>query len=321
MAGLAGVADEALGRAVGAWLDWLGSERRFSAHSIDGYRRDIAGFLGFLARHHGEAPGIALLGAIDAADLRAFLAERRARGIGHVSNARALSALRGFFRWLERRGIVANHALARVRTPRLPRTAPKPLTPDEAALLLDEADAGSAAGDTAPWITARDAALFTLLYGCGLRIAEALALGRDVLPLGETLTVLGKGRKERMVPVLPAVRQVIEAYAALCPFAKGRAPDAKSAPLFVGTRGARLNPGVVQRRMRHLRAALGLSPTATPHKLRHSFATHLLAGGGDLRAIQELLGHASLSTTQRYTEVDAAALMRTYERAHPRAKG
>ena len=315
MAGSAGVAaDPALARALGAWLDWLGSERRFSRHSIDAYRRDVAAFLGFLGRHRGEAIALAALATVDAAEFRAFLADRRAQGIGHVSNARALSALRGLFRWLARNQGIENHALARVRTPRLARPAPRPLAPDEAASLLDDPEADGSAH--APWIAARDTALFSLLYGCGLRIAEALALGRAVLPLGETLTILGKGRKERVIPVLPAVREAVEAYVALCPFA-----GTGERPLFLGVRGARLAAGVMQRRMRQLRAALGLPETATPHKLRHSFATHLLAGGGDLRAIQELLGHASLSTTQRYTEVDAAGLMEAYTRAHPRARG
>jgi integrase/recombinase XerC len=315
VAGFAGVADAALARAVAAWLDWLEAERRAAAHTIDAYRDDAAQFLVFLASHHGEAPSAAMLGGLTPADFRAFLAARRGRGVGNVSNARALSALRGLFRWLERNGIASNHALAQIRSPRLPRTTPKPLSPDEAEALIDDTD-----DERSPWIAARDAALFTLLYGCGLRIGEALALDRGALPLGETLSVLGKGNKERIVPVLPAVRAAIDAYLAACPIGAGPKGGNKTSPLFIGARGKRLDPGVVQKRMRGLRARLGLPDTATPHKLRHSFATHLLSNGGDLRAIQELLGHASLSTTQRYADVDTAALMAAYTRAHPRAR-
>ena len=311
MAGFAGITDAAAGRAAEAWLDWLSAERRASARTIDAYRRDVAQFLRFLVKHRGETPSLEMLGRIGPADLRAFLAERRGRGVTHASNARALSSLRNLFRWLDRRHYASNHALARVKSPKLPRSAPKPLTQPEAEALID--DAGE---DAKPWIAARDTALFTLLYGCGLRIAEALDLPRRAAPLSDMLTVMGKGRKERVVPVLPAVAEAVEAYLKLCPFA-----PAKTAPLFVGAHGKRLNAAVVQKRLRFLRAKLGLPEHATPHKLRHSFATHLLADGGDLRAIQELLGHASLSTTQRYTEVDAAALLRAYENAHPRAKG
>jgi len=311
VAGFAGVADGETLRAVTAWLDWLADERRASAHTIEAYRRDAAQFVAFLARHHGALCDLALLAAVTPSDLRGFLAERRGRGVEHASNARSLSALRGLFRFFDRNGIVVNHALRQVRSPRLPKTAPKPLSPEDAASLLDDA----ADGAGAPWIAARDMALLTLLYGCGLRIAEALALDCRVVPLGETLTVLGKGRKERVVPVLPAVGEAIAAYMDARPFARD-----KSAPLFVGARGKRLNPGVVQKRLRDMRAQLGLPDTTTPHKLRHSFATHLLSGGADLRAIQELLGHASLGTTQRYTDVDTAALMAAYNRAHPRAR-
>ncbi|MGQ0675411.1 MAG: tyrosine recombinase XerC [Rhodospirillales bacterium] len=311
MAGFAGVADAGAGRAIGAWLEWLSAERRAAARTTDAYRRDVAEFLRFIAKHRGGAPGLKMLEALRPADLRAFLAERRGRGVAHVSNARALSSLRSLFRWLDRNHYAANHAVQRVKSPKLPRPAPKPLTAAEVEALIDDP------GEDAPaWIAARDTALFTLLYGCGLRIAEALGLPRRMAPLGDTLTVLGKGRKERVVPVLPAVAEAVERYLELCPFSGG-----KTAPLFLGARGKRLAAGVVQKRMRSLRARLGLPEHATPHKLRHSFATHLLAGGGDLRAIQELLGHASLSTTQRYTEVDAAALMKVFERAHPRARG
>ncbi len=312
MAGFADLADKPLAKAVERWLDWLASERRASELTVEAYRDDVARFLAFIAAHHGEAPSAALLASLTPADFRAYLAARRGKGVANVSNARALSALRGFFRWLDRNGVLRNHALTQIRAPKLPRHAPKPLNVDAAsAVLAENEDEGSA-----PWIAARDTALFSLLYGCGLRIGEALALDRRVLPLGETMIVLGKGRKERVVPVLPAVREAVEAYAALCP-ASGR----KDAPLFLGARGKRLNPGVVQKKMRALRPMLGLPDSATPHKLRHSFATHLLQGGGDLRAIQELLGHASLSTTQRYAEIDEAAMMAVYASAHPRARG
>ena len=312
MAGLAGIVDGALAKAVERWLDWLTSERRASALTVGAYRDDVARFLSFVARHHGEAPSAALLATLAAADFRAYLAARRGEGVANVSNARALSALRGFFRWLDRNGVLKNHALTQIRAPKLPRHAPKPLSVDAAgAVVADNDDEGAA-----PWIAARDTALFSLLYGCGLRIGEALALDRRVLPLGDTMIVLGKGRKERVVPVLPAVREAVDAYAALCP-GSGR----KDAPLFLGARGKRLNPGVVQKKIRDLRPVLGLPDSATPHKLRHSFATHLLQGGGDLRAIQELLGHASLSTTQRYAEIDEGAMMAVYTNAHPRARG
>jgi len=222
-----------------------------------------------------------------------------------------MSTLRGFFRFLDRTGRVHNAALSAVRSPRPPAPVPKPLAADEAMDTLETA----AELQDEPWLAARDTALFTLLYGCGLRLGEALALDRGDAPTGGAMTVTGKGRKQRVVPVLPVVASALAEYLALCPFRGGR-----DQPLFVGARGGRLNPGVVQRQMRRLRALLGLPATATPHALRHSFATHLLAGGGDLRTIQELLGHSSLSTTQRYTQVDAARLVSIYSDAHPRAK-
>lgn len=218
--------------------------------------------------------------------------------------------VRGFVRFLDRRGFGHAPAVAAVRAPKLPRSIPKALTAEGAAAILE--DVGE---DALPWIAARDTALLSLLYGCGLRIGEALGLPRRAAPLGEALSVVGKGRKERRVPVLPAVREAMAAYLALCPWRV--APDGA---LFLGARGGPLQPAVAQRRMRDARRRLGLPESATPHALRHSFATHLLAAGGDLRAIQELLGHASLSTTQRYTAVDTAQLVETYNRAHPRAR-
>ncbi len=272
---------------------------------------DLAAFLDFLVEHLGAVPGLAKLGELAAADFRAALARRAARGGARSSAARFMSVVRGFFRFLDRRGFVHNPALATVRTPKLVPPVPKALSAEDADAVLDTA----AALARAPWLGKRDVALFTLLYGCGLRLGEALSLTRREAPLAPgTITLTGKGGKARMVPVLPAVATAMRAYVAACP---DLAPDG---PLFRGTRGGPLHPRLVQGQMAKLRAALGLPESATPHALRHSFATHLLAGGGDLRAIQELLGHASLSTTQRYTAVDAVRLAAVYDKAHPRAK-
>jgi len=303
--------DPALIRAGVAWLDWLTHEKRASPHSVDGYGRDLAAFLEFLQAHLGHPPSLDDLAGLLPADFRAYLAQRFQDGLARSSAARALSALRGFFRFLDRRGLASNAALGTIKTPRLPKAVPKALSEDEAAHSL-ETIAGLARH---PWMGKRDLALLTLLYGCGLRLGEALGLARGEAPRGDALTVTGKGNKQRVVPVLPVVRAAIDDYLAHCPFQL--APDA---PLFVGARGGPLNPGVVQRQVRRLRAVLGLPDSATPHALRHSFATHLLASGGDLRAIQELLGHASLSTTQRYTTVDATRLMEVHRAAHPRAR-
>ncbi len=300
-----------LAEAVAAWRSWLAGEKRASAHTLDGYGRDLAAFLAFLGEHLGGIPDLAALAALRPADFRAYLARSGADGLGSASLARGMSTLRGFFRFLDRRDLVHNPALGAVRAPRPPRSVPKALAADEAL----EAVATAGELHDEPWLAARDVALFTLLYGCGLRLGEALSLRRHEAPAGDTLVVTGKGRKQRMVPVLPVVREAIAAYLRLCP----HGGEAES-PLFLGARGGPLNPGVVQRQMRRLRLLLGLPETATPHALRHSFATHLLAGGGDLRTIQELLGHASLSTTQRYTQVDAARLREVYDDAHPRAR-
>lgn len=303
----------AVEQACGDWLAWLEQEKRASRHTLAAYRRDVAAFLAFLAGHHGRLAEAATLGALDLADLRAWLAQRHGTGLVAASNARALSAVKSLYRWAEREHLWANARLLAFRGPKLPRSLPKPLTTTDAAALLDTVEAL----EEEPWIAARDTAVLTLLYGCGLRIDEALSLDRAVLPLDDTLRVRGKGRKERVVPVLAIVRDAIDAYLRLCPLPAA----AKRGPLFLGARGGRLRAELIQRRMRHLRVALGLPDEATPHALRHSFATHLLGAGGDLRAIQELLGHASLSTTQRYTEVDAARMLEVYGRAHPRAKG
>ncbi|HYC14993.1 MAG TPA: tyrosine recombinase XerC, partial [Stellaceae bacterium] len=275
-----------LAAAISDWQNWLQSERRASPHTLSNYGRDLAGFLDFLREHLGALPDLAALEGLKPTDFRAFLAARSNAGIGRSSLARGLSTLRGFFRFLDRRGLAANAALAAVRTPKLPKTVPKPLTAEDAGLALDRI----AELAEEPWIGKRDVAILTLLYGCGLRLSEALSLRRAEAPLEPgMLAVTGKGRKTRTVPVPPAVSAAVANYLALCPHALG-----PKAPLFVGARGGPLNPRLVQRQMQRLRGLLDLTETATPHALRHSFATRLLAGGGDLRTIQELLGHASL---------------------------
>ena len=306
-----------LAAVVDRWQRWLTHERRASAHTLAAYRRDLAGFLSFLAGHLGKPACLADLPALTRADFRAWLAARSAAELQATSTARALSVVRNFFRFLAKHENLNNAVLSTVRTPRLPRSVPKALTAAEAAEAVEAVGDGS--GE--PWIVKRDTAILALLYGCGLRLGEALALNRRDAPHARSdeiasLIVMGKGRKQRAVPVLPAVAAAIADYLDACPFAG----DGES-PLFRGARGARLNPRLVQLRLEQLRARLGLPQSATPHALRHSFATHLLAGGGDLRAIQELLGHASLSTTQRYTEVDTAALLAVYDKAHPRVRG
>ena len=314
MAGSSGIsftADPDLAAAVEIWLAWLADERRMSRHTIDGYGRDVAAFLSFLQEHRGERPTLAVMRALQTSDLRAYLARRLTGGLAKTSAARHLSSLRALFKHLERRGLVANPAIRVLRTPRQPKSLPKSLTVLEAADSLAEVD-GLA---WKPWMGKRDTALLTLLYGCGLRLGEALALTGADLPEDEVLRVTGKGDKQRIVPMLPVVREAIDAYIQASPY-----PVGPSQPLFRGARGGALNPGVVQRQVRRLRAHLGLPDSATPHALRHSFATHLLQGGGDLRAIQELLGHASLSTTQRYTANDAEGLAAIHAKAHPRAR-
>ncbi len=293
------------------WQGWLAGERRASEHTTAAYRRDLADFLQFLTEHLGAPPGLPELAALRPADFRAWLARLGGRGLARTSIARALSAVRGFFRFLDRRGLVHNAAVGHLSGPRLPHAVPKALAVDETEELLAEAGAFQRRA----WHAKRDVALLTLLYGCGLRLGEALALDRGAAPFGEMLRVKGKGSKERDVPVLPAVRAAVAAYLAACPH-ELRPAD----PLFVGARGGRLHPRIVQGLMQKLRATLGLPASATPHALRHSFATHLLGSGGDLRAIQDLLGHASLGTTQRYTSVDAARLLEVYRAAHPRAR-
>jgi len=297
------------------WLSHLSAERRMSPKTVEAYERDVRQFLGFLTEHAGELVTLKSLAAIEPRDVRAFMASRRADGIGSRSLMRSLAGARSFARFLERNGKGKVGALSAVRAPKVPKTLPKPISIDAAKQLTDtDLRAGE---EREPWVLARDAAVLALLYGSGLRISEALGLTREAVPApgkGDAITVTGKGNKTRMVPVLPRVLELIAEYVSLCPY---DLPDTK--PIFLGAKGGPLSPRIVQLTMARLRGALGLAETATPHALRHSFATHLLARGGDLRAIQELLGHASLSTTQIYTAVDTEQLMSVYRSAHPRA--
>ncbi|SDG22978.1 integrase/recombinase XerC [Limimonas halophila] len=297
-----------------AWRAWLAHEKRASANTLDAYARDVDAFLSFAARHTGGAVDFAALGALTVADFRAWLASRSTAGLTRSSTARAVSSVRGFFRWLARMGYVENAAVHHMKAPRRPRQVPKALSEVEAGDVLRAVQ--EVAGT--PWIAKRDLAVLLLLYGCGLRIGEALALtcAEAPAPGQEALTVTGKGNKQRQVPLLPIVGEAVQTYLAECPYVLPQ-----DAVLFRGARGGPLGARRVQERMQQIRGWLGLSASATPHVLRHSFATHLLQQGGDLRAIQDLLGHGSLSTTQQYTAVDSAGLKRVYDRAHPRAGG
>ena len=290
------------------WDSYLAHDRRRSPHTVRAYVATAHRFIDFLGTYRGEEIGRFGLLNIAAADLRAFLADRRGSGLGPSSAAREMSAVRAFLTFAaEDQGNVPQ--LPRTRAPKRPRTLPRPASPADAIALAE--DAGAASDD---WVGKRDLAILLLLYGSGLRIAEAMALTANVLPIGRTLRVLGKRGKTRVVPVVEAVREAIAGYALECPW-----PLVGVAPLFVGVRGGPLNPDLVRRAVRNARHRLGLPDTLTPHALRHSFATHLLAGGADLRSLQELLGHASLSSTQIYTQVDAAQLLDVYRNAHPRA--
>ncbi|MCQ0971369.1 tyrosine recombinase XerC [Paracoccus sp. TK19116] len=302
----------AMAEALARWLDTEAATRDRSDHTITAYRADVSAFLMFLGEYRGEPALPGKLGDLKTADMRAFAAAERGRGLGARSLARRQSAVRSFLRWIaDREGLDLSPALA-ARSPKYARSLPRPLAPVQARDVIAMAGEGH---DT-PWVAARDAAVLTLLYGSGLRISEALALdGRD-WPMGEALRVRGKGGKERQVPVLPVAREAIADYLRLSPH-----PFAADLPLFRGVRGGRLAIRVMDAAMERARHSLGLPPTATPHALRHSFATHLLSAGGDLRTIQELLGHARLSTTQVYTGVDDAHLMAVYRAAHPRSGG
>ena len=299
--------------ALAAFLDHLEHERRASPRTCEAYAACVRAYLAFLERHFGETTSLVTLGGVSAADLRAHLAARRGgqHPLGPRSLSQALSAIRAFHRFLDARLGVANTAIALVRGPRVKPGAPRPVSEDQAAGLVTEAGEG---GEGPAWVALRDQAVLLLLWGCGLRISEALSLQRRDAPLPASLRILGKGGKTRLTPVLPAVAEAVDAYVDALPWA-----IAADQPLFRAARGGPLSPRHVQAVMQRLRGRLGLGERATPHSLRHSFATHLLGAGADLRSIQELLGHASLSTTQRYTAVDAAGLMSAYAKAHPRA--
>ncbi len=299
--------------ALAALDDWLAQTRALknaSDNTIAAYRTDLLDFLGFMSAHFGGLQGTGALARVHTRDMRAWMAAMRGDGIGPRSLSRKLSAVKSFYRWLSVRDGFDATAVLSIRAPKFTRKLPRPLDEDAARAMLDTVELQS----QTPWIAARDVAVVTLLYGCGLRISEALGLRGANAPLPETLRITGKGGKERLVPVLPAARSAVEAYRHDCPH-----PIAADGPLFLGARGGALSPRLIQKVTAQARMQLGLPATATPHALRHSFATHLLNAGGDLRAIQELLGHASLSTTQAYTAVDTARLMEVYNRAHPKA--
>lgn len=290
------------------WYDYLRAEKNLSKHTLRAYRTDVIGFIDFLMNHHGQAVSLNDLSDASLRDFRAWMSRRAMDGAGAATRARSLSGVKNFLSWLDKQGVMHNPAIKTVRTPKQPKKLPRPLSDRQAFLILDAVD------DDPSWVSLRDRALFTMLYGCGLRIDEALSLNLADLPRDGFMTVRGKGRKERQVPVLDQVIRVLERYRAACPFA-----ETPTRPLFLGERGKRLHQGVAQKALRDLRGVLGLPETATPHALRHSFATHLLQNGANLREIQELLGHASLSTTQRYTDVNAEELIKIYNAAHPRA--
>ncbi|MCB1720702.1 MAG: tyrosine recombinase XerC [Rhodospirillales bacterium] len=323
------------------WQDYLHHEKQLSRHTLRAYNNDLNVFLKFLYEHLGKNPGLNDLSGISIRDFRAWMSRRAMDGAGNATRARALSGIKNFLSWLDKQGITHNAAINAVRSPKLPHKIPRPLHEKQARNVLESANLLA----KEDWIGQRDRALFTLLYGCGLRIDEALSLNLNDMPRDGFLRVIGKGSKERQVPVIDIVEQALHAYIDLCPFHHtslraprlrgGQAPRSNpdsglprrscaslrnnAQPLFLGQRGGRLNQGVAQKAMRSLRTTLGLPENATPHALRHSFATHLLQNGANLREIQELLGHASLSTTQRYTEVNAEKLLRIYKAAHPRA--
>lgn len=309
MSATAFLVDEAVEAQLAQWLRELGAVRRLAPRTLEAYRRDLGQFLSFLARHTGGPVSVRTLKDMRGADVRAYMAARRADNLTSRSLARALAAIRGFSRFLEREGVLATEALTTVRSPKQPRALPKALTVLEARQALR----ATAEMEERPWVAARDIAVLSLCYGAGLRISEALAVTRADLE-GDAMRVTGKGGKTRLVPLIAPVRAAIADYLRQCPFHPGAAE-----PLFRGVRGGVLSPRLIQLRVVQLRSALGLPPSATPHALRHSFATHLLGRGGDLRAIQELLGHASLSTTQIYTAVDTDRLLESYAKAHPRA--
>lgn len=291
---------------IAQWQSWLLNERRYSPHTLDAYSRDLSGFFDFAAEHLGKVPETADLAKLEVRDFRAYLSQRAARHIDKSSLARELSTLKNFFKWLARYDILRNPALSVIRTPRRAKVLPKALEVNDTFNVIDEAQ--NLASNS--WQGLRDMAIFTLLYGCGLRISEALSLNVGDIGNNDFLRIKGKGNKERIVPLLPVVVENINKYLAECPY-----QPKQEEPLFLGARGDRLVPRIIQRQMQKIRAYLGLPDNLTPHALRHSFATHLLAEGTDLRSIQELLGHASLTTTQRYTDVQIETLKKEYDKA------
>ena len=297
-----------LSAALGEWQRWLKVEKNVSRHTLRAYTGDLSQFVQFLARHKAKSLSVSDVADANLSEFRSWMSRQTIDGRANSSRARTLSGLKNFLSWMDRQGLAHNAAIKTVRTPKLPRKLPRPLHENQAFNILSDTGSGD-------WVALRDRALFTLLYGCGLRIDEALGLDISGLPRDGFLRVVGKGRKERQVPVLTMVEEAIAAYRAACPYA-----ETSDRPLFIGEKnGKRLNQGVAQKAMRDLRRAHGLPETATPHALRHSFATHLLQNGANLREIQELLGHASLSTTQRYTDINAEEMLAIYRKAHPRA--
>lgn len=326
-----------LARTLQDWYRYLQYEKNVSRHTLRAYTSDITQFINFLVNHQGQSPSLNSLSEVSLRDFRSWMSRKAMDGASAATRARSLSGIKNFLGWLDKQGIMHNAAIKTVRSPKLPHKLPRPLYEKQILKLLDmeiqepphpagggmrkvgEAQAEPylklGGGDSAPetWLTKRNRALFTMLYGCGLRIEEALSLTLKDMPRGGFIRVIGKGRKERQVPVLKIVEDMLAAYLEACPFP--RQPDRA---IFLGSRGKKLHQGVAQKAMRDMRKELGLPETATPHALRHSFATHLLQNGANLREIQELLGHASLSTTQRYTEIDGKKLMEIYKNAHPR---
>ncbi|SEN40778.1 integrase/recombinase XerC [Loktanella fryxellensis] len=299
-----------LSAALADWLDHCAALNDAADHTIAAYRADVQGFLAFMQLHHGDALGLGPIARLTTGDMRAWMAHERGRGVGARSLARSLSAVKTFYRWLSDREGFEPTAVLTIRSPKFTRKLPRPLAEPAARDMIDRVECQAAE----PWVAARDTAVVTVLYGLGLRISEALSLTTQQSPLPATLRITGKGGRMRLVPVLSAARDAVATYVRLCPH-----DLTDGGPLFRGVRGAALNPRAIQKVMEQARLQLGLPATATPHAMRHSFATHLLTAGGDLRSIQELLGHASLSTTQAYTAVDAARLMAVYDAAHPRA--
>jgi integrase/recombinase XerC len=299
-----------LSKALLEWQQWLKVEKNVSRHTLRAYTGDLSQFVSFLAKHKGKALSISDVSGTALSDFRSWMSRLTMNGAAASSRARSLSGVKNFLQWMDKQGIAHNAAIKTVRTPKQPRKLPRPLHEDQAFRILNDIEASD-------WVGLRDRALFTLLYGCGLRIDEALSLNINNMPHDGFIRVIGKGNKERQVPILESVVAAINLYRETCPY-----PEESSRALFVGEKnGKRLNQGVAQKALRDMRTGLGLPETATPHALRHSFATHLLQNGANLREIQELLGHASLSTTQRYTDINAEEMMAIYRKAHPRANG